>query len=390
MSENITLEQLYTAQNEYIAAQSAKINSLEANTSSALAALSELANRVYSYNHEAVVTDSLETVYDSIIEENPELTELSAAGFTAVISSGSTIPTQDNLLFINGTQEETDYTYSGENSDGGIELVRVWYFENNGALTLDRVNADITGISVKVKETVPEFSADFFDYADSVAVNMNITAMPVGVKKQKNISGGAMSDLVSSVVSEYENYCTSYPKKANLYGHTNLKKASFPYLVTIYGGDGAIRTFLNGCTNCENISFPVLQEILDSNGGYGSPFNGVPYIVVPESVKSIGKSAFINNKSVLLFCRDAQTIHDSWCENAPTELFSLCDDWGTSINISVAAARWTKEQFIDLFQNRLRDMDDDVREIKIPTAIYDDLTDDEFAIAEDAGWTVGA
>ena len=392
MPENITLEQLQSAQNEYIAAQTAKINSLEANTAGALAALSELANRIYAYSHEALVTDSLDAVYDSIIEENPDLSELSAVGFTALLNDGDVIPTQDNIMFINGEQEENDYAFSGANSEGGTEFVSVWYFENDGALTADRVNANIAEISVKAKQTAPDFSTDFFDYADSVATNINLTAAPLAVKKQKNTLGGSFGDSVSSTMQEYENCCSVFGVNTTVSNRTYLKKVSFPNLTEILLNNTNNRTFLCDCSKCEEINIPNLEKIGGVSSGKSTtlPFCNVPYITVPESVKEIGYRSFGGNKTIILMCNEATNIHNDWCYTTPTELFSMRADWAASINIAIAAARWTKEQFIDLFQNRLCDLDDDVREIKIPTAIYDSMTDDEFALAEDKGWTVGA
>lgn len=392
MSENITLEQLQTAQNEYIAAQTAKINSLEANTAAVLSAFSTLANRAYSYSHEAIVTDGLDAVYDSIIEDNPELAELSAVGFTALLSSGNVIPTQNNIMFINGTREETDYAFSGTNSADGIELVKVWYFENDGALTVEKVNANIIEVSVKSNQTVPAFSADFFNYADEIKTNINLLSAPLAVRKQKNVSGGSFADSISPQLESYESNCTFFPGGPSpMEGLTALRKVSFPELLEIQERQTNYGPFLNKCTGCTDISFPKLTKI---GGGlyqlYNGPFDSVPYITVPATVTYIGQYSFRNNRTINLLCKDAETIDDLWCATTPSDQFYMCSDWGASINIAVAAARWTKEQFIDLFQNKLRDMDEDVCEIKIPTAIYDSLTDDEFALAEDQNWTVGA
>ena len=391
MPDNITLEQLSTAQNTHFAVQTADMNELKENTAALLSALAELANRVYGYSHEALATETLDAVYDGIVEENPELAELSAVGFTALLNDGDVIPTQDNIMFINGEQEENDYAFSGENSEGGTEFVSVWYFENDGALTADRVNANVVEISVKANQTPITFSSDFFDYADSVTANINLTAAPVAVKKQKNITGGSFEDAVSATVREYENFCTQFDVNSQLSNRAALKKVSFPNLIEIKANTSNDRSFLCECSNCEEISFPELKKI--GGAGYKTstlPFLNVPYITVPETVKEIGQHSFGGNKTIVLLSNEATSIHDDWCYTAPTEQFSMCADWNTSINIAIAAARWIKEQFIDLFQNKLRDMDDDVCEIKIPTVIYDSLTDEEFALAEDKGWTVGA
>ncbi|MCQ2480396.1 MAG: hypothetical protein MJ120_07115, partial [Clostridia bacterium] len=114
---NEIYEDIINNQNNYITARTAEINELKDNTVTALASLSALASRVYGYTHAAVVTSSLDAVYSAIIAENDELAELSAVGFSAMLHSGDTIPVQGNRVFINGTETQTDYTFSGENSE---------------------------------------------------------------------------------------------------------------------------------------------------------------------------------------------------------------------------------------------------------------------------------
>ena len=76
----------------------------------------------------------------------------------------------------------------------------------------------------------------------------------------------------------------------------------------------------------------------------------------------------------------------------------MAKDWQASINIAIAAKNHTKDWFIDLFTNYLHKFEPeeidggillDSRDITIPLAIFNELTDDEIAIAENKGWTVG-
>ena len=106
------------------------------------------------------------------------------------------------------------------------------------------------------------------------------------------------------------------------------------------------------------------------------------------------------NKTITLNCNRADNIAPEWCYNTPYVNFTMCEDWRASINIAVAAKNHTKDWFIDLFRNKLYDhsittdtgdggMIVSAGEITIPLAIFNALTDDELAIAENKNWTVG-
>ena len=399
---DITLEQLQSAQNEYIAAQTAKINSLETNNAAALTALSELAQRVYGYTHSAMVTSSLDAVYNALIAEEPALENVSAVGFTALLKDGDSIPAQENILFVNGTEEENGYTFSGENSENGIELVNVWYFEKENAFdALLPVSFDVIDLKIFQKNAVVAVDSSYDAFAAFAEYD--------GYTNPRTFNGKALTEngiytrgganaskllkcYFSDAVHIYRNF-------TGLSGNVNLKEVNLPECIyfgavsttnpTDNGTDNR-NSMLIGCTNPElTVKFPKLLYLIGSFGNYDAIFKGVWSVTVPESCKYIAKTCFDNNYKIQLECKDAIQISDVWCKTAPT-IFEMADDWGASINIAVAASNWAKEDFVDLFENKLRDMGDDVREIKIPSAIYDSLTDEEFAFAEDKGWTVGA
>ena len=120
-----TLEQIAQAQTDFLAELREDLDTVVS-----------AANRQYSYTHTAVVTDDLEKDYQDIITANPDLANVSAVGLLAILSDGDTVAAQGNRLFINGTEEQSDYSFSGENSQNGIEFIKVWFFEKDGSLSL--------------------------------------------------------------------------------------------------------------------------------------------------------------------------------------------------------------------------------------------------------------
>lgn len=402
MPENITLEQLSTAQNTHFAAQTADMDELKENTADLLSAFSELAHRVYGYNHSAVVTETLDAVYAGIIEENPELADLSAVGFTALLNDGDKIETQGNILFINGTQEETDYTFSGENSGDGTEFVKVWYFENNGTLSLsDPTDLDVVKISIKQKSALPTVDASYTKFATKMETESYTSASAFNGKiltengKYKRSSVSASNNLVE-YYSDLVQFDRGFSGFAN---NTMLKRVNLPEC--IYFGVGNVNNPTSGVTDafdkmfygCSNpqfeLTFPKVEYIAGGNQTATVIFHSMYKVKIPSSVKYITGYITHSNTVIELECKDAVSISDGWCYGAP-DIFRMAEDWGATINIAVAAAGWSKAQFVDLFENTLRDMGDEVREIKIPSDIYDSLTDEEFALAEDKNWTVGA
>lgn len=114
-------------------------------------------------------------------------------------------------------------------------------------------------------------------------------------------------------------------------------------------------------------------------------------VIIPSSVITIVSSIVANNNNITLNCNRATSISSGWCYNTPTVNFTMCDDWQASINIAVAAKNHTKDWFIDLFQNKLHDFSGEgiTREITIPLAIFNELTTEERAIAENKNWILG-
>lgn len=407
MPDNITLEQLSTAQNTHFAVQTADMNELKENTAALLSALSELANRVYGYSHEALATETLDAAYDGIVEENSELAELSAVGFTALLKTGDSIYTQGNICYINGelcegltSDGEAGYTFTGEN---GAELVSVWYFENSGALDLtDDVNFNIIEISILKQSALPVIDSSYTRFTtEAKTEKFQLSTAFNGKILIENGTGERSSVSASNNLVEYYSDLTQLDRNVTGFANnTMLKRVNLPECVYFgvrdisrpaFDNTDTNSTMFMGCSNPQfELMFPKVEYILGSASNIsGGIFDSMYKVKIPSSAKYITGCLCSNNTIIELECTDAVSISNTWCKSAPA-IFRMADDWGASINIAVAAASWSKAQFVDLFENTLRDMDDEVREIKIPSDIYDSLTDEEFALAEDKNWTVGA
>ncbi|MBQ7596937.1 MAG: hypothetical protein IJU45_09760 [Clostridia bacterium] len=384
-----TLEQIAQAQTEFL-------GELETDIGTALTALGTLANREYGYTHTAVVTDDLETDYQAIITSNPELAYVCAVGMLAILKDGDTVTAQGNRLFINGSEESGDYSFSGTNSQNGIEVVKIWYF-NTTTLTLVKPDFHVIAANTKEINGTVNLSNDFYDYCDEVIYTGALDGNRLGIKKQKNLAGGDFNDNLSSQLFEYESNCTAIPGNKGLMNLSYLKKAKFPYLTTI----STIASTANGFVNCVNLTeleFPNLTTINDLTAGSAvdrSVFYNVPTVVIPESVMYLGRYAFMLNNSVVLNCKNATTIHDDAFVDVPTN-FTMCSDWGVSVNIKKGAGNWIMADFIDLLNNKLRDMTltNETRTLTIPSAMLTSLqadTDGAAAIAAATakGWTIG-
>ncbi len=398
---NATLQDVIDAQNAFIATQSQEISTLKTQTATALQNLAALGNRVYGYNHTAVVRQNLETVHNGIITANPALANSSAVGFTALLNDGDVIPTQGSRLFINGVEESGDYTFSGENSSDGTEFVKVWYFPLNGTLQLsDSVNLDIVDFKIiKRNDLTSGFTVDvsYYKYAKYIDIaGIDISSWSVCGRKIKthflNSGNGNIlqceeyeDDGMTSVdTAQYQ----KNPIAAN--STANVKKLIFPNLTEFKLDTNGWGFFTKNFINAE-IVVPSLEICNGTTATVdtASSFVNINKIVMPESVTTLGRGSFYNIRNLHLNCKNA-SITGSWYGGTAPQNFSVCSDWGATINISVAAANWSKEDFIELFTNRLRDMEDVAKELKIPSAIYDELTDEEFEIAENKGWTIGA
>lgn len=344
-----TLEQIAQAQTNFL-------GELKNNLDMVVSA----ANRVYSYTHEAIVTDDLEKDYQDIITANPDLANVSAVGLLAILKDGDTVTTHGNRMFINGIEEQTDYSFSGENSQNGIEFIKVWYFENEEPITLQGdCPFDISVLEYKVKTNAPNMSESYKSAQTVISDgNYNISGNCIKNMVFKNNDSSNVIENIMDFYSEQEHISSN----RNIFGlNKPISNIILPNVESISNGwvdDGMFKS-------CKaNIYFPKLKSVSGISTYTKCAFvdNGVMTIILPITVERIGIYSFSGNFKLLrLDCKDAKVINDNWCINAQSN-FQMCDDWGASINIKTAAAKWTTQNFIDLLSNkdRLRNVGFDI------------------------------
>lgn len=428
---NEIYQQILTNQNTEYRANQAQRESINNQLTKALSSLDKLANRVYGYTYSAVVTDNLEKDYQDIITANTDLANISAVGLLAILKpgtytlvptqpadwtenydkyfylfdgtylfnmdsewdatkeyysySGDVVRTQGNLLYINGKSSD-GYTFRGVNSENGIELVKIWYFEkNNDPITLQGDCPFNTSVLLyKVKTHNPDLS-DSYKSAQTVISDGDY-----------NVTGNCIKNLIfknntkSNNVANTMNFYSEQEvfNVSGMISGTSLKTVSFPYLDTIQHPIYNSIMFNNISAKLE---FPNLKNIFGGNSNlhivFGASGNPSPFnLIIPESVEKIEKVICVGGFGLLrLDCKDAKSISDDWCyDDQPN--FQMCNDWGASINISVAAGRWSPQNFIDLLSNkdRLRNVGFDIADNN-GDADYDSATGKYIANLERTG-----
>ena len=393
---NNTLNTILANQNVEYRANKAQRESIDTQLTQALANLNTLANRVYGYTHSAVVTDDLEKDYQDIITANPDLENVSAVGLLAILSDGDTVTAQGNRMFINGTEEQSDYSFSGENSQNGIEFVKIWFFEKDGSLSLtESFEYDVNEIQCVYKSAVPVIPNSYFDvpsvYVNFVPANLTVSNAVKKITYETNSTG----IIIPNSAKEATYYCTELSSN-DLVNKTNLKKLNLPMLEVITADSNGF----SGCTNLKEINYPKLRRI-ENHTYSSSTFKNVPQVVLPESLQYVGNECIsTGTKRLTLNCKNAQ-IDGGWAYNATyqgnrTEYFEMCSDWGASIPIQNVSMSWVLADYIDLLTNKLRDMTatEETRTLTIPSAMLTAMqadTDGLAAIeaATDKGWTIG-
>lgn len=390
---NEIYQQILTNQNAEYRANQTQRESINTQLTQALSNLDTLANRVYGYTHEAIVTDDLEKDYQDIITANPDLENVSAVGLLAILSDGNTVTAQGNRMFINGEEEQSDYSFSGENSQNGIEVVKIWYFQNGESqLTLqESFDYDPFVLWLKNKSNV-NISDDYLN-TQTVIVEGSSTVPANSLIKKIEYPGNTTGIVIPASAKSVKSNMTTLALNVFV-NKTSLQEVILPELTVIAGNVwGNNNNGFMGCSSLKKISFPKLQRVEDGVD-WSYAFGLVISVELPESVEYVGRYAFANNQSIVLNCPEAE-FNDLWCYRAPNS-FTMCSDWAASINIKIAAANWSMQNFIDLMINQLRDMTltEETRTLTIPSAMLTAMqadTDGLAAIeaATDKGWTIG-
>lgn len=318
--------------------------------------------------------------------------------------SGDVVRTQENRLFING-EESNGYTFRGANSQNGIELVKIWWFESDGSLVLDIPEVySIDNLSVKKMNVEPVINnissvytfREVFENTSMSSSNYNSETKILEYNRSLGRSGTLQGFIPQNIVefrSNHTNINTTNssagysPFFVNGGTRTNLKRIKMPELISISASSPSGRSGFNGCVSLEihKEDIPMLKTIDSMNEHFGA-FGGVNVVELPETVEIVGSYSFsgvgvstvtfgIRNKKIILYCREAD-FKPNWCTLSASEYFEMCYHWATSIDISKAASTvWdTDAPYLDLINNRL----DDVGFVTAPSnngnADYDSVT----------------
>lgn len=322
----------------------AALNEIKENIAYTIEQFDSLAQRVYGYTHEAIVTDDLEKDYQDITTANPDLANVSAVGLLAILSDGGTVTAQGNRMFINGTEEQSDYSFSGENSENGIEFVKIWYFQNDGSYInlSQKFTFDSVFVHIKNKNTIT-IDSDNLNAQTVKSLGFNGIISTAVIKSIEYENTNTDLIVVPSLTKTFKSNMTVLPLNM-LTNKIQLQNVILPELLSIAGGvGGQNKPGFYGCTNLTKITFPKLQTI-GSGKDFAQIFQNVPIVELPASVESVGEYCFGGNRSITLNCNKA-VFKDLWCYSTPTESFEMCTYWENSIKISVAANNWDPERF---------------------------------------------
>jgi hypothetical protein len=353
-------------------------------------------NANYHVNTAPIITKTLEQEYEDILATNGDYEYSSAVGYRAILKNGDTVKATVNSgnsghFFLNGERMTADYTYTGD----GCEMVSVWVFENVSDMLVAPISLNDTPsftpyeIHIKRISQAPSINENYYLRAIVIDLyNFQLPTAPWGC--DVFICNGILTLSATPIGAARVLYSDCETFSAAIDGNKTLEEVHLSKTKKLQGS-----AFGNN-SNLKTFEFGSLEIIEGStNAAWALPFKNAPYVFIPSTVRTINAIICKDCKDIRLECTKA-TISSNWVVGKPTS-FSMAKDWQASINIAVAASNWNKEKFIDLFENYLFDLSGvgadgtlyTERELTIPKAIYDTLTDDEFAIAENKGWIVG-
>ena len=355
--------------------------------------------RRHTLAHTPLTTKTLEQEYDDILASDERYVGVSAVGYRAILQNGDTVKVAGNSgrFFLNGERLTKDYTYDGE----GCEMVSVWVFEGVGDnIVLPPTLNDASTfspyeINIKNIGQTPTINEAYYLYASKITTyNFTFAVSPKGCAIFATNGTNSFSSILPLTVKEIYSDCELFNTRAfNDFGCSkHITKISLPECRTIrfYG------TMIAELGLIDEWIFGKLETIEALNPTVGV-FTKCKLIHIPNTVKTIKGVACYQCTDVRLECNRANYIDTIWCGSVAPTYFSMAKDWRASVNIAVAAKNWAKDRFVDLFTNYLADLSykegdtliEAERELTIPQAIYDILTDEEFAIAENKGWIIG-
>jgi hypothetical protein len=352
-------------------------------------------DKEYYVNPDPVVVKTLEDRIEDIIKEYPDYQDSSVVAYKAFLKKGDTVEVNNSLnngeVFINGKLTTGNYTYMGNDTELiDVVVFETGYYSDKAAWGI-KLNTTPTyypfEIIIRSLNLLPEVEQNYYLFAEKITTYaFNLAVYPRIARIIKADGTNDFTQKISVPVQEISSNCDQFT--TSFKGNAYIETIKLPNCKILSGNDRGI--FYN-CTNLRNWEFGKLTTIKNStvaNMGY-IMFSGTHTVYIPETVNTISGVICYNNGNLILDCNKATSIYDGWCNSAPTN-FTMAKNWDASINIAVAAKKWSKDRFIELFEDLvpLSEMFTS-RELTIPAAIFDSLTEEEYAIAEDKGWVLG-
>lgn len=348
----------------------------------------------YEVAHTPIIAKPLEKEIADIIKQYPDYKSSSCIGYRTFLNKGDIVGVASKYnngeTFINGERVTANYSCK---TDG--ELVNVVVFES-GYYMSGVANPPVLGatpsyfpheIYIKNIGQIPEVAETYYLYANKITTyNFTLAEYPRAARVINANGTSYFSQKVATVSQEVYSNCEYFNTK-NLLG-TLIRKLSLPNCKE-FGGT----VILINSSTIKEYEFGKLEKISGGTSyGTGATFRGANTVLIPDTVKTITGVICGDNTTIKLECNKAKSIGDTWCYNAPTN-FTMAKNWDASVNISKAAKNWTKDRFLELFEDlvpvNINGGTMAARELTIPAAIFDTLTDEEYAIAEDKGWVLG-
>lgn len=349
----------------------------------------------YAVAHTPIITKPLEKEIADLILAYPEYRPCSCIAYKTFLNKGDIIGVASKYnngeVYINGT-----YTTSNYNCKTDGEVVNVVVFESGIYDKTRYHNAPILGavpsyhpyeFYIKHIGLEPEVAETYYQYANKITTyGFILPYNPRGCRVLVANGTTTFSQKIPITVQEVSSNCESIGNFTGFNKNIYLNKVSLPNCTEISVVNSS--PFVDN-DKIKTWEFGKLQK-LSVAGSTCYIFNVVNTVLIPDTVKIMSKQVCRNITTLRLECNKATSIDNNWYVGTAPTNFTMAKEWDASVNIAIAAKNWTKDRFLELFEDLvlLSEMLTS-RELTIPAAIFDSLTEEEYAIAEDKGWVLG-
>lgn len=365
-------------------------------------------NRIKQVSLEKMYADIVAaSVQAHVADENAvDLTGVAAFGIQCLMSHGEEIShSGTRMFFSNGTNNNGEAVYTELNDgvnfvssadEGENEIVNLFFFPttSTGSMVIPELplnaievyfwynpNNTVTFTNINdVLKNVTRVSTNYYTFANNAQITdsyfntssakiLNLLPNAIGGLGLKGTNGDQLGG--NSTGNIVESSCEVFLNSNNAYtaglGTPIVNKiVKLPNLKTV---ENNIRGFFKN-----NVPKEYHLDSIESFGSGASEWSchfynwmSVP-IIIPETVKNIGKYLIgaTNNQNgynnvVIMKCKNANPIIDTnWITVAPTQVFSLCLDWGASIYLVKACTTtngWNVDGWINFFTGKTSGVD---------------------------------